>query len=129
MPKFPPRPESPAGGPGWGGPAKGASASRFAPGQSGGGHTADNRALAAARREKVLNLYEAIVDDEDQPAMVRITAGDKLLDRTEGKPPQTNINLNSHVPADELSDDELARIAAGSGSDAADPEGDPPLAH
>lgn len=97
-----------AGGKGWGGPAKGASTSRIEHGDPAGiTRTNRGRDIQEVRREKVLNLYESVVDDPKQPVMARITAGDKLLDRIDGKPVQTNVNLNKD-DLDGLSDAELA---------------------
>jgi hypothetical protein len=60
----------------------------------------------AQRRAKVLDLYETIVDDDEAPVMARIAAGDKLLDRIDGKPVQTNVNLGADE-LERLTDDEL----------------------
>lgn len=118
-------------GAGWGGPAKGASTSRIKPGDPDGIRTMNRgKEVQAERREKVLRMYEEIVDDPEQPVMARITAGDKLLDRIDGKPMQTNLNLNRD-DVSRLSDAELEaeiarleREAAGAAAGEAKP-GDP----
>ena len=101
---------SPPKGKGWGGPAKGASRSRIKPGDPDGiqpmSNDADTKARRAEWREKVLNLYVTIVDDKEQPVMARIAAGDKLLDRIEGKAVQTNVNITAD-DVERMTDDEL----------------------
>lgn len=103
-------------GPGLHGPAKGASASRIKPGDPDGIQAMSNdqaiKSRAADRREKVMQLYEDVVDDKRAPVMARLVAGDKLLDRIDGRPVALNINHNLSNPA-QLSDDELVAIAAG----------------
>lgn len=105
----------PAEGHGWGGPPKGASTSRIKPGDPDGIQAMSNDpdviARAELRREKVLQMYEAIVDDVRQQAMIRIVAGDKLLNRIEGLPVARNLNTNVGDPS-LLTDAELAAIAA-----------------
>lgn len=117
-------------GEGWGGPANGASTSRFQPGESGGGHLPENRAKAASRAEEMRDVLYGIATNKKAHAMVRVNAADKLLDRIEGKAPQTNINRNTNdlsSLSDAELDAELARregtppgAAAGTG-----PAGDP----
>ena len=88
-------------GAGWGGPAQGAHPAKP---RAGGAATAarkklmspgvvaDRKAMIAARREKVLEMYVEIMSDKNAPAMARVTAGDRWLDRVEGKAPQAIIN-------------------------------------
>ena len=79
-------------GAGWGGPARGASSSRIKPGDPDGiqamVNDPDVKALADARRLKVMAFYERVVDDEAETTPNRLNAGDKLLDRIDGKPMQ-----------------------------------------
>ncbi|HYI84456.1 MAG TPA: hypothetical protein VEX11_14755 [Acetobacteraceae bacterium] len=124
--RFPKGRGGPPSGEGWGGPAKGASSSRFRKGDP--APVLRTKAVsdrAAECREKVLGMYEEMVDDASMHPMVRLTAGDKLLDRLEGKPVAVNVNHNLGDPS-RLSDAELAAIAA-SGRDLSPPTaGDPP---
>jgi hypothetical protein len=88
-------------GAGWGGPARGAHPAKP---RAGGAATtarkklmppdvvADRKAMIAARREKVLEMYVEIMSDKNAPAMARVTAGDRWLDRVEGKAPQAIVN-------------------------------------
>lgn len=79
-------------GAGWGGPAKGASTARIKPGDPDGiqamSNDAEVKALADARRLKVMAFYERVVDNEAETTPNRLNAGDKLLDRIDGKPMQ-----------------------------------------
>jgi hypothetical protein len=87
-------------GEGWGGPAKGAGKPMRAGGSElqaratamGPEVLAERKALIAARREKVLEMYVEIMSDKNAPAMARVTAGDRWLDRVEGKAPQAIVN-------------------------------------
>jgi len=88
-----PRPKGsgiPAKGPGWGGPARGASKSRIDAGPAGDAIRAMARdpAVIADKEqaaEQMRNvLYGLALGAENEHA--RITAADKLLDRLEGKP-------------------------------------------
>ena len=105
------RPAKGAGsGPGWGGPAKGA-------GWPIGKRTVDEANIAKVTlppelkerkamkrrvtRETMMEVYEDVALDAKAPHMARVSAADKWLDRTEGKPAQTNVNLNQTV-ADDL---------------------------
>lgn len=116
-------------GPGWGGPAKGASTSRIKPGDPDGitklRHDPDNLAVKAERRRKAMQLYEDVIDDREAPPMARIVAADKLLDRIDGKPIARTVTANVGDPS-KLSDADLAAIIAGGGAPAAEAPDDPP---
>jgi hypothetical protein len=86
-------------GAGWGGPAKGAGKGARTVAQRNASRAAmsadvlaDRKAMIAARREKVLEMYVEIMSDKNAPAMARVTAGDRWLDRVEGKAPQAIVN-------------------------------------
>ena len=88
-------------GEGWGGPAKGASrtpgkrtvAERNSAKAAMSPETlAERKAEKAITREAVLAMYVEIMSDKQAPAMARVTAGDRWLDRVEGKPPQAIVN-------------------------------------
>jgi hypothetical protein len=53
---------------------------------------AQRKAALAAQREAVLAMYVEIMSDKNAPAMARVTAGDRYLDRVEGKAPQAIVN-------------------------------------
>jgi hypothetical protein len=126
-------------GVGWGGPAKGEGNRIKSPEEAAEvqKHATDPSVLARKEevREKVLRLYETVVDDPAQSIQFRLVAGDKLLDRIDGKAVQTNLNVNRDDLA-QMTDDELraerdriaaARAAAGTGDvapgDTAQPAG------
>lgn len=87
-------------GPGWGGPAKGAStASGNMQWSRGMRHLESatdtekafreaNRLRRAALRERMMNVLETIAETSDSD-MARLSAADKVLDRLDGKPKQT----------------------------------------
>ena len=105
---------------GWGGPAKGKGAAPFTSGDAVQVQGAHSHAKAIADREEVLALYTRVIRNDDEPSVTRMMAGDRLLDRIEGKAQQRhNISLNTD-PAT-MTDAELAAIAARATSDA-DPE-------
>ena len=91
-------------GAGWGGPAKGAgkptralsaagaAAARAAKAALPADVLADRKADRAMQREAVLAMYVEIMSDKKAPAMARVTAGDRYLDRVEGKAPQAIVN-------------------------------------
>ena len=105
----------PAGGTGWGGQAKGASTSRIKPGDLDGiqamSHDSTIKARNDAWRESVLLMYAGYVDDGQAPPMIRIAAGDKLLDRIDGKPVATQITAVMDE-FDTLTDEQLHARAA-----------------
>ncbi len=72
--------------------------------------------------ETALNALVAIVEDSKSPAAARVSAASAILDRGYGKPPQfTTGDVGAFKRASEMTDDELAAIAAGGSRDA-----DPP---
>lgn len=87
-------------GAGWGGPANGivrkprrTVAERNAAKAAMSPETlAERKAEKAITREAVLAMYVEIMSDKNAPAMARVTAGDRWLDRVEGKPPQAIVN-------------------------------------
>lgn len=119
-------------GDGWGGPARGASASRIKPGDPEGiqamSNDQDAKARQAERSERLRNhLYTLGLTAARQETQV--AAAVAYLDRTEGKPVQRNVNLNTGDPS-QLTDADLAAIAAGgraapaeAAQDAAEPGG------
>lgn len=101
-------------GAGWGGPAKGASASRIAPGDPDGIQAMSNDEdvkARAARRSEIMRDHLFRLAQHAQREETQIAAAVAYLDRTEGKPVALNINHNVSDPA-QLSDDELSAIAA-----------------
>lgn len=96
-------------GAGWGGPAKGeGTKKRFAAGDEHRGMaTAENRAANIAEREEILGFYTDVLRDPDETTLNRLTAGDKILDRTEGKPVTRQITADVD-DASTLTDAELA---------------------
>lgn len=108
----------PAKGPGkgqWGGPAKGASTSRIEPGDPAGiralARDPANKALKDEMRAELwAKLHSIALTGENET--VQVSAADKLLDRIDGKPKQTQeiqANVASYVvraPADPSSEDE-----------------------
>lgn len=112
-------------GEGWGGPATGCSRPDLTAEVQRMSNDADARARADLRREKVLAMYEHYVNDTAAHPMVRIAAGDKLLDRIEGKPIARNVHASVSDPS-QLSDADLAAIAAGGRPSPSTPEGDSP---
>lgn len=133
----------PAGGAGWGGPAKGAStAPRLQPAGDplsdmlrAQRHAPDTRAAAEERRRKAMQLYEQVVDDEGQPIMARLAAATHLLDRLDGKPVATQVNIKGD-PFAGWSAEQLERaaellerhpdLAAGLEAEGGPPEGGKP---
>lgn len=81
----------------------------------------DVRELAKAHtREAILTQVE-IMRDGDAPPAARVAASNAILDRAWGKPAQT-INANVRRSLADITDAELAAIAAGSGAEAPEPE-------
>lgn len=69
------------------GPAKGESTSRFtADDEHRGARNTESIKAAIADREEILGFYTEVVRNTDEATLNRISAGDKLLDRIEGKP-------------------------------------------
>lgn len=78
-------------GPGWGGPAKGASKKGDRPllkvAGPGRGHVNEDRKARDERwREEMLQLYHGLATDDDTPANTRIQAATHLLNRLDGLP-------------------------------------------
>jgi isocitrate/isopropylmalate dehydrogenase len=82
-------------------------------------HTPEAKAKREAKiatAEELKGVLSDIALDDAALPMARIQAADKLLDRIEGKPTQTlNANIRRNIA--ELSDEELAAIAAGGAGD------------
>ncbi len=95
----------PAGGLGWGGPPKGEGSPKPSRPIGKEGAAAKiaippevRRAKAArkaATREEMLDFYVEVKRDKKEPTALRMAAAEKWQDRTEGKPPQTNLNTNT----------------------------------
>jgi hypothetical protein len=81
-------------GAGYGGPAKGeGNKVPFSAGdQYRGRRTSEAIAAKIANREEVLEFYTEVIRDGGEATINRISAGDKLLDRIEGKAVQKNVN-------------------------------------
>lgn len=114
-------------GPGWGGPAKGASTSRIRPGDPDGitsmRHDPENKRRQAERVEAVReHLYGLALGAERQET--QLAASVAYLNRVEGAPVQRAVVANVMDPS-KLTDADLAVIAAGS-SAATPPASDDP---
>ena len=114
-------------GVGWGGPAKGLPVSKpviLCRGNVGRWRTMEERkqlaAEKAARLEQVIQMWGEVMLDQTQPGMARVSAGDRIYDRLEGKPPQTNTNLNLNV-FDKLPPDQQRAVVQALGALSADP--------
>ncbi len=87
--RFPPRPQAPKGGTGWGGAAKGASTSRITPDAHGEAIRALSRDPAnKAHKEHLAAEMLAVVVDvarNGDAETARIQAADKAMDRLIGK--------------------------------------------
>lgn len=82
---------------------------------------------AEGDRTKLAAMAEALVD---KAVAGDVTAIREVADRLDGKPHQTAEITHHRGRAEELSDDELAGIAAGgSGEGASETPGDPPQFH
>ena len=100
----------PAKGKGWGGPAKGASASRIKPGDPDGiqamANDADIKARNAERNERLKDhLYTLATTAQNEHA--QIAAAQAWLDRDEGKPISRSVTATVD-DVSQLSDLELA---------------------
>jgi hypothetical protein len=78
-------------GPGWGGPAKGASKKKDRPllktAGPGRGHVNEDRAARNERwREEMFGLYYGLASNAEKPDMTRIQAATHLLNRLDGLP-------------------------------------------
>lgn len=126
----------PAKGAGWGGPAKGdGDATRFTlETRPGSAVTMAGRIKAEALRlllagdiPAVAETWRSIMNDPTANPAARIQAAEKIAERVEGKVSQPIEHRT--LSAESMSDDDLARIAAG-GSGGADPaQDDPPVSH
>lgn len=80
----------------------------------------DIRSLARSHTETALRTLAGIMEQPDAPAAARVSAATALLDRGWGKPTQTvDMTVRKQIAKD-LSDDELADIATGSGEGTAE---------
>jgi hypothetical protein len=88
-----------AGGTGWGGDKKGAGRNVpfTADDEFRGARTSESIQAKIASREEVLELYTTVLRDPEEATPNKLAAGDKLLDRIEGKPVQKNVNENTSV--------------------------------
>ena len=84
----------------------------------------DIRSLARGHTVSALKTLASIMNSDEAPAAARVSAAQSLLDRGWGKPTQT-VDMNVRKIARELTDDELASIAAGSGDGTAQASVDP----
>jgi hypothetical protein len=75
----------------------------------------DIRSLARSHTATALKTLAGIMQQDDAPPAARVSAACALLDRGWGKPSQTvDMTVRRQIARD-LSDDELADIAAGRG--------------
>jgi hypothetical protein len=85
----------------------------------------DIRSLARSHTDSALNTLAGIMEQKEAPPAARVSAACALLDRGWGKPSQTVDMTVRRKIAKELSDDELAGIASGSGEGDTAPSVDP----
>ena len=85
----------------------------------------DIRSLARSHTDSAIKTLAGIMKQAKAPAAARVSAAAALLDRGWGKPQQTVDMTVRKAIAKELSDDELADIAVGSGEGAAKAPVDP----
>jgi len=108
----------PAGGPGWGGPAKGAGGPNFLPGNAGmvgpdhgdriaGGLAARKLIIAAAEEAARLKIAEM----HHENPFIASKARSEILERS--VPDANAVLAASGKRAEEMTDDELAAIASG----------------
>lgn len=83
----------------------------------------DIRSLARAHTATAIKTLVGIMAQEDAPPSARVAASQALLDRGWGKATQ-HVEVTRRIAA-ELSDDELANIAAGRSEGADDAPLDP----
>lgn len=83
------------------------------------------RSLARSHTEKALKTLKEIMENVEINPAARVSAAVALLDRGWGKPSQTVDMTVRRQIAKELSDDELADIAAGSSEGVAEAPVDP----
>lgn len=109
----------PAGGVGWGGPARGASDSRYSADNPPDQEAAKRgREMAAKLKEllaphigSVAETWLQVMLDPQAPPSARIVAAEKIAERVEGKVSDKLALLDTRS-ADELTDEELAIIAS-----------------
>lgn len=80
---------------------------------------AEIKSLARAHTETAIRTLVSIMNQEKSPAAARVAAAQALIDRGWGKATQF-VETTIRRVANQMSDDELADIAAGSGENAAD---------
>jgi len=85
----------------------------------------DIRSLARSHTETALRVLAGIMQEPEAPPAARVSAAVALLDRGWGKPQQSVDMTVRRSIAKELSDDELADIAVGSGEGATETPVDP----
>ena len=86
--------------------------------------------IAREHSEDAIATLAAIMNDVEASSSARVSAASAILDRGFGRPPQfTTGDADEFRKAMELSDDELAIIAAGSGAGTPEPKGDPQVTH
>lgn len=85
--------------------------------------SAEIRSLARAQTDKALKVLMSIAYQPKAPAAARVAAANSILDRGWGKAAQV-IEATINRPA-EITDDELAHIAAGSSEGAVEAPIDP----
>lgn len=85
--------------------------------------------LAKGYITDALRVLSSIMKDSDATPTARVAAANALLDRACGKPVQAIEARVTRVAANELGDDELAAIAAGSGDGTAEAQENPPVTH
>lgn len=106
----------PAKGPGWGGPAHGARAFGASYQPAGAAKSLGQlraRTAAELARDHVgraVEVWRAVLDDDEAPPQARVIAADKMIERAEGKAVQPVVNMDAELAApidlDELDDDE-----------------------
>ena len=87
----------------------------------------DIRSLARSHTETALRVLAGVMQEPESPHAARISAAIALLDRGWGRPAQTMDMTVRRAIAKDLSDDELADIAAGGGEHADPAPVDPPV--
>jgi hypothetical protein len=83
------------------------------------------RSLARKYTEQAIETLVHVMREPKAPQASRVAAATALLDRGWGKPQQTTELTVKRVSANQLADDELADIAAGSSEGTAAPPLDP----
>jgi len=85
----------------------------------------DIRSLARSYTESAIKTLAGVMQQPEAPPAARVSAATALLDRGWGKPAQTVDMTVRRQIAKDLSDDELADIAVGSGDGVAETPVDP----